>query len=97
MAFGSTEVPPGVRQPTTTTYIRWRNRIKRHWQEQYEKAYAEDVKRAAKHDRLVKEGKIDPRSYFEKIVDRVKKEHPGEFKNLLQARVYARKKDKLGR
>lgn len=34
---------------------------------------------------------------FDYIVDRVKREHPGKFKNNLEARVYARKHDPVGR
>lgn len=89
------EVPPGVRMPTSTTYERWLKRIdEREHREYYAKVEA--TKRANKwHEEYNRIHHVDTRTTKEKILDRIRKNHP-EFKNKMQAVKYMQHKDKVG-
>ena len=72
----------------TTTYERWLTR-------QHNKFDAWFNRTRSTNDHADSSSSLKPP--FEYIVDRVKREHPGKFKNNLEVRVYARKHDPVGR
>ena len=73
---------------TSTTYERWLTRQHNKFDSWWNSNQSSDS-HADTSSRL--------KPPFDYIVDRVKREHPGKFKNNLEARVYARKHDPVGR
>lgn len=73
---------------TSTTYKRWLTR-------QHNKfdAWWNSNQTSSKHA----DSSSSLKPPFDYIVDRVKREHPGKFKNNLEARIYTRKHDPVGR